>query len=457
MTDLHERFKEYDKMPVPELWDRIADLGATAPSRPQPERPRLLIAVAAAVGVLLVIGGPLLLIQSRDSTAPVESSAVVENLEWSRIPHDEAVFGGEDGADMSSITAGGPGYVAVGVAGDGTEEASGVRNAAVWTSPDGITWTRVPHDDAVFGGEGSQKMVSVTAGGPGLVAVGYRFDEPDRPGVYPGVWTSPDGLTWTAVPLEEEDGDMTSVIAGGPGLVAVGQEGWSAAVWTSPDGLTWTRVPHDPEIFGTGLVRNDLWVPQTAMRDVTVGGPGLIAVGEEGVWGGSENGVEYESTGAAVVWTSPDGVTWTRVPHDEEVFGGEGFQKMSSVTVGGPGFVVVGEFELDNTGRALVWNSPDGVTWSRVPYDETIFGPDPALDADRPMIDVATLDGGLVAVGTGTWTSPDGYTWTRIADHLGDGFSDIIVGGPGLIAVGGAETEDGGAVAAVSVATPDGW
>ena len=72
------------------------------------------------------------------------------------------------------------------------------------------------------------------------------------------------------------------------------------------------------------------------------------------------------------------------------------------------------------------------------------------------MSDVATLDFGLVAVGTGTWTSPDGYTWTRIADHLADGFSDIIVGGPGLIAVGGAETADGRAVAAVSIATPQG-
>jgi hypothetical protein len=300
-------------------------------------------------------------------------------------------------------------------------------------------------------------MVSVTAGGPGLVAVGYRFDEPGRPGGYPGVWSSPDGITWSAVSLEQEafgDGKaaMTSVTAGGPGLVAVGQDGWSAAVWTSPDGITWTRIPHDPAVFGTGLVGDDLWAPQTAMRDVIVGGPGLIAVGEEGVWGGSKNG----TTGIAVVWTSPDGITWTRVPHDEEVFGGEGFPKISSVTVGGPGLVAVGEYELDNTGRALVWNSPDGRNWTRVPYDEAIFGPDPALDADRPMTNVATLEFGLVAVGTGTWTSPDGYTWTRIADHLLDGFSDIIVGGPGLIAVGGGETEDGVAVAAVSIAAPQG-
>ena len=44
----------------------------------------------------------------------------------------------------------------------------------MWTSPDGITWSRVPHDEAVFGGEGGQVMNIVTFGGPGLVAVGVN-------------------------------------------------------------------------------------------------------------------------------------------------------------------------------------------------------------------------------------------------------------------------------------------
>ncbi|HDK45800.1 MAG TPA: hypothetical protein ENG94_05935 [Actinobacteria bacterium] len=42
----------------------------------------------------------------------------------------------------------------------------------MWTSPDGLTWTKVPADATVFGGQGDQHMVSVAAGGPGLVAVG---------------------------------------------------------------------------------------------------------------------------------------------------------------------------------------------------------------------------------------------------------------------------------------------
>jgi hypothetical protein len=56
----------------------------------------------------------------------------------------------------------------------------GNRDAAVWTSPDGITWSRVPQDEAVFGGERNQQMTSVTIGGPGLVVVGSDESGGDR-------------------------------------------------------------------------------------------------------------------------------------------------------------------------------------------------------------------------------------------------------------------------------------
>lgn len=91
----------------------------------------------------------------------------------------------------------------------------------------------------------------VTVGGPGLVAVGADY--------YPSglaetpVWTSPDGITWTRVPDDETvRGSMTGVIVGGPGLVAVGAGG---KVWTSVDGITWSRVPNDDAVFGTWVFR----------------------------------------------------------------------------------------------------------------------------------------------------------------------------------------------------------
>ena len=179
----------------------------------------------------------------------------------------------------------------LGLVGVGADESGGDPDAAVWTSPDGITWSRAPHDEAVFGGEGLQDMKSVITGGPGLVAVGSS----------------------------ESD------------------ENPSAAVWTSSDGITWSRVPHDEAVFGGE--------DSQEMTSVTAGGPGLVAVGSDAS-GGVPDGA---------VWTSPDGITWSRVPHDEVVFGGERFQTMNSVTTGGPGLVAVG-----SDGPPL---GPDAAVW----------------------------------------------------------------------------------------------
>jgi hypothetical protein len=64
---------------------------------------------------------------------------------------------------MSSVTVGGPGLVAVGA------YRFFVPDAVIWTSADGITWARVPHDESLFN---AAEMTSVTSGGLGVVAVG---------------------------------------------------------------------------------------------------------------------------------------------------------------------------------------------------------------------------------------------------------------------------------------------
>jgi hypothetical protein len=78
---------------------------------------------------------------------------------------------------MTSVTAGGVGLVAVGFDGVNDFSRTGVGDdldAAVWASVDGITWSRAPHDEAVFGARPKPvlEMSSIIAGGPGLVAVG---------------------------------------------------------------------------------------------------------------------------------------------------------------------------------------------------------------------------------------------------------------------------------------------
>ena len=107
-------------------------------------------------------------------------------------------MGGAGNQRMFSVTVGGPGLVAV-----GRDESGGDSDAAVWISVDGITWSRVPGDEAVFGGAGDQRiqrMVGVTVGGPGVVAVGREGSAPDTDAA---VWTSPDGITWSRIPDDE--------------------------------------------------------------------------------------------------------------------------------------------------------------------------------------------------------------------------------------------------------------
>jgi hypothetical protein len=180
----------------------------------------------------------------------------------------------------------------------------------VWTSSDGFTWSRVPHDETVFDVEGSQRMNSVTVGGPGLVAVGsdeidpYAF--PNGYAMDAAVWTSSDGFTWSRVPHNDAvfdavvafgvagGAEMTSVTVGGPGLVAVGEAHGFAAVWTSPDGITWSPVFRAERVVQLG---DRFEIAVTRMSSVVAGGPGLVAVG-----GGS--GSDSDPVVTAAVWVA---------------------------------------------------------------------------------------------------------------------------------------------------------
>jgi hypothetical protein len=391
-------------------------------------------------------------------TNPIPTVAQADPLpyQWSRVPHDEAVFGGARGQRMKSVTVGGPGLVAVGSVGNDVD-----ADAAVWTSVDGLTWSRVAHDEAIFGGARGQWMNSVTVGGPGLVAVGSDgtfsdFDDVDAAGEgrqlgeeagAAAVWTSVDGLTWSRVAHDEAifggagDQQMNSVTAGGPGLVAVGnsvgnEDDTDAAVWTSVDGLIWSRVPPDEA------------VGEQEMHSVTAAGPGLVAVGSGGevsCWRCPDH------VDDPAVWTSVDGITWSRVARNETVFGRG--QVMHSVTVGGLGLVAVGTVGGCNLGfDAVVWTSVDGLTWSAVPDDEAVFGG----TGNQKMHSVTDTGAGLVAVGVYggydgacgqftrpeavVWTSLDGITWSRVAHDEavfgGAGMNGVTVTGAGLVAVG---------------------
>ena len=95
------------------------------------------------------------------------------------------------------------------------------------------------------------------------------------------------------------------------------------------------------------------------MKDVVATDSGLIAVGgqlvrvHEGIPAGIDAGVQ------ATVWTSPDGTTWSRIPHAETDTATESLELrmvMNSVAEGGPGLIAVGN-EGNDSGppRGAVW------------------------------------------------------------------------------------------------------
>ncbi len=226
---------------------------------------------------------------------------------------------------MTAVTATDDGFIAGGYLGP----EFGPAGAAIWRSPDGTHWTPVdiPHRES--------RVAALAATASRLVAVGRASSDDGA-----ASWASDDGVHWERSPVQASlDGAlMLSVTPFGARWVAVGTtaSGEEAAAWTSDDGLTWTRAPSQASFHSRSR-----YAPHAEMSDVTVARTRLVAVG----WNSSGNG-------AAVVWTSTDGVTWTREP-DEPGFSGGG---MHAVTLGNGKLVAVGSTGWPDTHAATTWS-----------------------------------------------------------------------------------------------------
>lgn len=182
---------------------------------------------------------------------------------WVPIPDDPAFAG----AEVADILAVGDRFVAIGKLGTGQHW----TGSLAWVSDDGRTWQRIDSPELA----GGIASALAPAPGGGWVAVGSDQDEREA-----RVWRSQDGTTWTISPSEDsrlyhgEKIRMTDVTAVKGGLLAVGNyvgvQFGTATSWISPDGVTWRRAA-DYAALGQG-----------EMLAVTRGGPGLVAVGSFG-------------------------------------------------------------------------------------------------------------------------------------------------------------------------------
>jgi hypothetical protein len=352
---------------------------------------------------------------------------------------------------------------------------SGARTPGQATAPPGTPNLSdlffVPVSNVQRGGSG--EMLRAASGPSGLEAVG-------REGSSGAVWLSGDGSTWTRALMPTAtpgaSGQVQGIVQRGPLLVAVGYEKARgqeyAAVWTSSDGGSRWQPRDQPSFHGAGPTR---------MNRAALDGDFFIAVGRSG--------------DDAVLWSSPDGMTWNvdatgvfnarpgerlalrdafqgrshsvAVGEDStsgaaawyrvkdngfwtsaEVNGANPGQSLVSVTGGPDRFVAVGYATVRRDDDAAVWTSPDGTVWERAPTR--------ALheSGNQRMRGVAYVrDLGFVAVGidgsdeAAVWISTDGLQWTRSNGALQGGgqrrLTGVVSDDLGTIVVG----QDGGQAA----------
>ena len=436
--------------------------------------------VAAVLLTVLVIGTSVFLLTqpnvpppapapapALESTSPSESAAPTMGtsgtfLEWIAgaiaAPSIDGVT-----SFVNGVSAFSGGYVAVGV----EQLADGGQRAAVWTSPDGSTWTAAPNQPAVEGGAMTQVAVSPDAVisideatslatyGEVIVAIGSRaIDEPDVASV-PAIWVSGDGTIWERndepvrgcncpdeVQVQPSFTDITAVDFGLSGAflaTVMLPESGNAELMSSETGADWGRITTPEETvdlwpWSIGRIR---FVPGRRESEVsTIEGQTFI-VGSRSEDDGSE---------VPAIWVHGFGL-------QRGTFDGEGDgARVVDVAGASPSLVAIGTAGCCDF--IALSSADDGETWRLLP----------GLGADEGSAATALVGaegGGLVAFGTlgataenpgpfAAWTSDDGASWALIPDAAPtDGgtsfeFADAIAASDGsLLVVGSAVGADG--------------
>jgi len=308
----------------------------------------------------------------------------------------------------------GRGFAAVGESCPADVEPDSCRALAA-TSVDGRQWDLAEDEDLVIEPLATQQagMRGLTAGGPGVVAVGVTGAADGRP--HAAVWLSPYGRDWQRAADDPSfDGawmnavtrtDAGLLVAVGGALRATG--GVDAAIWTSSDGETWSR--------GVATVEDGL--NAGAVEPVHDGRPaaGLAAVADLPAGGLLALGAtcpEPDGPCSGAQWTSVDGHGWTSEPSAALAEG----MPAAAVTFEG-GVVAVGQ----SGDEAAAWTTTDGEKWDRVAGLPTT-----GVEA---LLAVTATAGGLLSGGrpAEVWAATDATDWWVLAD--GDAFSGATITG----------------------------
>jgi hypothetical protein len=295
------------------------------------------------------------------------------------------------------------GFLAVGT--NIRDDASGTVSTPVWHSVDGATWT--PLDPATFGASTVVLRAGTTPSGPVLVTVGATIGEcqpSDDASCYSAVapvqaWTSSDGVTWTASPvqgidLQASDGNVDPPrVAIGPGGVVVYQPVKSGTqLVLSKDGIAWQSSSEA--------------IPKTAaLSDLEPFDTGFVAVGAD------PDGED----GHAVAFDSADGMTWRE--HKLPIPAQERFGTVAGRALVGANGILAQGSESAVPGADLSWSFNDRDGWTYLENDAPLgvwhgegegtgLIEDGSKVADGDRLVALRRDGGV-----GGWTSFNGYEW----------------------------------------------
>jgi hypothetical protein len=226
------------------------------------------------------------------------------------------------------------------------------------------------------------------------------------------------------------------------GFVAVGirnaTEGSQDGIaWTSEDGRSWRRVAQ-PSGF------NGAW-----LTDVATSADTIVVIGQ----------IDPNS-GPTKTWVSKDAVHWTTTPSSAAIKG-----VMRAVSHVQDGWISAGFVPTDSGGDPALWTSADGLRWTRINLVR------PADSGSVEAFDVAESQAGLVAVGADgspdssdsmglIWFSPDGRSWQPIAtgnvfagQSGGNGVAAVAAASDRLVVVGGTGSPDA-VIAAAWISPP---
>jgi hypothetical protein len=333
-----------DFVPFPDLVWEVADL----PPRPNQATGEEVSAISATDAMFVAVG--------YREAAGVRDGIVwrsTDGQDWAAIA--PPLFAG---VELIDVTPAPGGFEAIGVA--GTDGDPDHPAAAIFQSSDGSSWQPLP----ALSSTGDTYPVAIAGGPAGVIAVA------DDVAGGLAVWRAADGRDFQRVALAGPAAEgLVDPQAVADGFVALGADSGPPTLLSSPDGMAWTASPIDPtsnatgtdvvvgrwgtvvqamrpgecdstcadEFFAWWSGRGDHWGALPDSSPLTNGTSLAVAAGAHGL----------VALDGADAWFSPDGWAWRSLPEP-----GDGTVTVDDAVVRGDTIVAVGAEFRDEDGSS---------------------------------------------------------------------------------------------------------